>query len=381
MCPQKEKSNTENEYLEEEEYFERVHPFCDGCGTDFVLVNLEECPSGEAFCEDCCRSIFDTGGCREYTEDCERAAKMMSEHLKEYAKEREFGAIESWPHVYMSDTRVFCLAESRHPPDKELNDKVIRFDENLTYFDGREYVLVKGLHQNVSFDKKYINEIKEAFRDLGSDFLSYSMLKSKPVLIIWGIGVWAALAPRVDEPDYEIERADFIRSAKEGYNFFDISKENGLIVLDTEEMDFDWSQLDKNQFVELCYDIVKTFPRIKDVKITEGSSDLGQDIRAVEIVETLLGQEEKTWTIQCKHFASRKVNASDIQNIPNAYPQLKYDVFSLMTSNFVSPGCQRLLESWEAMPDMRIRTNFWDRTKIEGYLRKKPDLYARYFMK
>lgn len=382
MFRKEEKPNIENQDLEKEEmHFEEVHPFCDGCGADFFLVDLQECPSGEAFCEDCCRSIFDTGGCREHTEECERAAKMMSEHLKKYAKERKFGAIKSWPHVHVSDTRVFCLAESRYPPNKELNDEVINFDENLTFFEGREHILVKGLHQNVSFDKEYIDEIKEAFHDLGSDFLGYSMLKNKPLLIIWGIGVWAALAPCVDEPDYAIERADFIRSVKEGHKFFDITKENGLIIVGVEEMDFDWSQLDQNQFVELCYDIFKTFPTMTDVRITEGSSDLGQDIRAIETVETLLGKEKKIWTIQCKHFPSRKVNPSDIQNIPKAYPKLKYDVFCLMTSNFVSPGCQRLLESWETIPSIAIKTVFWDRKKIEDYLSTKPHIYARYFVK
>ena len=377
---QKERPNTENEDIEEEEYFEEVHPFCDGCGAEISVVNLEECPSGEAFCEDCCRSIFDSGGCREYTQDCERAAKMMSEHLKEYAKERKFKADKSWPHVYMSDTRIFCLAESTYPPGKEFNDEIISFDEDLKFFEGREYLLVTGFHQNVSFNKEYINEIKEAFHDLGSGFLGYSMLKNRPVLIIWGIGVWGASAPRVDEPDYEIERTAFIRSVKEGYKFFDLTAENGFAVVDIKEMDFDWSQLDENQFVELCYDIMKTRPRIKDIRITEGSSDLGQDIRAVETVETLLGQEKRIWTIQCKHLTSRKVSASDIKNIPNAYSQLKFDVFCLMTSNFLSPGCQRILKSWESMTNMHIKTDFWDRKKIEDYLRNKPDLYARYFV-
>jgi len=311
-----------------------------------------------------------------------RPKKLLSQRLKAYARRRNFKATPVWPHVFIDETRIFCLAESRYPPSKEFNSNVVGFGEDLRLFDGQKYLLVKSFNKKWSFDKKYIKEIVEAFRNLGSDFVGYSMLPEKPTLIIWGVGVWAALAPRINEEDFENERTAFIRRMKEECGFFDLKEEGGLVVVgEGKNMNFNWSQLDENRFVELCYDIMSSHPRVKNVKITEGSSDLGQDIRAVETVETLLGQEKKTWTIQCKHLTSRKVSTSDIRNILNAYSQLKFDVFCLMASNFVSPGCQRLLKSWEILPNVNIKTDFWDRKRIEDYLLKKTEIYIRYFTK
>lgn len=393
MSPKKEKVNANNEEFNEEEYFARVHPFCDGCHDEFYMVNLIECPDGYAgehgefhhfaFCEDCCKSNFEWGQCREDVEECERAAKMLSELLKKYAEENNLKTIESIPHVYFNEAKTYCIGEWTRPPSKMFNDKLVHFDSSkkLTFYEGTDSLLVKGMRQNLSFDIEDVREIKRAFRDLYCDFWGYSILKNKRGLILSAAGVWAALAPRFDELDYELEKTHFMVMVREGYNFFEITKKDGLVLVDVEEMDFDWAQLRDQEFVELCYDIIKTLPRIESVQITEGTGDLGQDIRAIEIVETLLGEEKKIWTIQCKHFLNRKVNPCDIQNIPNAYPKLEYNVFCLMTSGFVSPRCQGLLESWEKMPNIPIKTVFWDKKKIEDYLRNKPDIYARYFIK
>jgi len=379
-----------NDDAKEEEYFERMHPFCDGCGDEFWNVNLIECPNGwhgehgefypYAFCEDCCRDSFEIGQCREDVEDCERAAEMMSDLLKKYAKENNFKTVESLPHAYLHESKIYCIGEWKHPPDEVLHDDVVHLDPSKLY-EGTDYLLVKRISENASFDMDYVREIRDAFEELRCDFWGYSTLKKKPVLIISMAGVWAAVAPRVEEPDYELERESFIRKATEGSKFFDITEKDGLLIVEAEEMNFDWTKLDDEKFVELCCGIIKTFPRISNTQITEGSGDLGQDIRAVEVVETLLGKEERIWTVQCKHFQSRKVNSSDIQDIPRMYPILKYDVFCLMTSGFVSPSCQRLLELWQTESGISIKTDFWDRKKIEDFLRGNIDIYSRYFLR
>lgn len=306
-----------------------------------------------------------------------RNAEVLSERLKKYAKRRGFSKHPKWPHLFVNESNVYGLAESRYSPSEEFNDNIVDFDAGLRLFHGEEYLLIKNSKRSLSFNKEYIDEIIEAFHILGSDFLGYSMFQNTGSLILWGVGFWAVLAPRTGEEDFEKEKIDFVRKTKEGSRFFDLKD----LIYTERKLHFDWSQLDDHQFVLLCCDIIKSHPQIGNTRITEGSSDLGQDISAIEKLETLLGQEKKKWTIQCKHFMSRKVSAHDIKDISNSYSQLKFDVFSLMTSNFISPGCERLLKSWETMPNMHIRTDIWDRKRIEDFIRNKPEIYTRYFAK
>jgi hypothetical protein len=58
-----------------------------------------------------------------------------------------------------------------------------------------------------------------------------------------------------------------------------------------------------------------SFPQIVEAKITEGTGNLGQAIVAIETVTSLTGTSKQKWTIQCKHFPSRKVASSDIADI------------------------------------------------------------------
>ena len=225
-----------------------------------------------------------------------------------------------------------------------------------------------------------IRDRLKIFEELGCYGQAFRFLPKRKLLLVVSDGMWGALAPRSNIADYEMERSIYIEKVKQGYQFFEISKEDGLVLVDTELMRFDWTKLSDKEFVELCYDILKSFPQMKEVKITEGTGDLGQDIEAIEVLTSLYGEIKLKWTIQCKHFPSRKIASSDISRILNSHSQLKFDVFCLMTSNLLLPSCRRMLEKWNSQ-DYPFKVVIWDVKKIEDYLRNTPEIYARYFTK
>ncbi len=358
---------------------------CDICGHETTVV---QCPSSSEevkanvlyfhwFCEDCCKEIFESQGCQSDVGNCDRATELMRCHLEEYAKERGFKRSEKHQDVYLSKSGVYCLGTYTITPEEFFEDEETA---EIHCHEGEEHILVKFSGDLYSFGKSIINEILEAFKDLNCYGGSYRLLKNNGFLVVLADGAWSVLAPHIDpNTDYTKEKNLFIKKIRQGRDFFEITKDDGVLLLEYKAMKFDWSKLDAHKFVELCSDILKSLPEMEEVKITEGTHDLGQDISAKEIVRCLVGTEKRKWTVQCKHFISRKIAESDITDLANSHAQLKFEVFCLMTSNFVLPGCHRLLESWDKMERYNFKTTVWNRNKLETHLRNKPEIYAKYF--
>jgi len=377
---------------EEEDYPETRYALCDGCLNDFPVEMLEECPSSwdepkpgiivhRRYCRDCCEDIFEFEGCQSDVGNCDRASEIMAEHVKEYAERKGLQLYKGKPRVYIDKSQIFCFADNDVSPEQIFEDDLaILPNEEFELWEGKEIFLVKPLHKELSYSKETVDKISNIFAELGCYQNCFGLLPKRKILVVTSDGMWAALAPRLNERDYDMERSAFIQDVKQGYGFFEITKKDGLVVVDTERMEFEWSRLSNGEFVKLCYDIFKSLPRIVKVEITEGTSDLGQDIVAIEAISSLTGEIKQKCTVQCKHYASRKVAPSDIASILNSHSQLKFDVFCLMTSNLLFPSCRRMLEAWNS-PKFPFRVLIWDVKKIEDYVQNKPEIYARYFIK
>lgn len=377
---------------EEEDYPETRDALCDGCLIDFPIEMLEECPSSwdeikpgiivhRRYCRDCCEDIFEFEGCQSDVGNCDRASEIMAEHVKEYAERKGLQLYKGKPRVYIDKSQIFCFADNDVSPEQFFEDDLaILPDEEFELWEGEEIFLVKPLDKELCYSKEIVDKISNIFAELGCYQNYFGLLPKRKILVVISDGMWAALAPRLNEGDYNMERSAFIRDVKQGYGFFEITKKDGLVVVDTERMEFEWSRLSEGEFVKLCYDIFKSLPRIVKVKITEGTSDLGQDIVAIEAISSLTGEIKQKCTVQCKHYASRKVAPSDITSLLNSHSQLKFDVFCLMTSNLLFPSCRRMLEAWNS-PKYPFRVLIWDVKKIENYVQNKPEIYARYFIK
>jgi len=364
---------------------------CDRC--DEPADDIVSCPSSfeevkdqilcsNWFCSDCCEEMFEDEGCQSDVGNCDRATKIMERKLQEYAKANSYKPFKKLRKAYVNRFGTFAVGTWGTSPATPDDEAIFVSQEGIHIFEGDEAVIVRTDSVTLSFGKDTIDEIATTFRELGSDRNGYFFLKKRGILGVNGIGLWAVMTPFIESSGlryYTTERERFVQKILEGHKFFGLSKEDGVVVVDLERMSFDWKKLTDKQFEELCSDIFHSLDEIEDVQITAGTADLGQDIAAIETWDTLLGRSKRKWTIQCKHFTTRKVLPSDIANLPNAYSQLGFDVFCLMTSGLLSPTCYRLLESWRTDRTFPFTVRFWDRKKIENFLRNKPDIYAKYF--
>lgn len=364
---------------------------CDKCHEP--ANDLIDCPSSfeevkdrilhsNWFCSDCCEGIFEDEGCQSDVGNCDRATLIMERKLKKYAKINSFKPFVKLEKAYVDRFGAFVIGSWGTSPSTPDDDPIFIPEEDILLFEGDEAVIIRTGGTTLSFSRYTIDEIAAAFKSLGSDRNGYFFLKKRQFLGVNGIGLWAFMPPFTKSPGlryYENERERFIQVILEGHKLFRLSKDDGVSVVDLQRMSFNWEKLTDQQFEELCADIFCSLDEIKEVQVTAGTADLGQDIVAIETWNTLLGPSERKWTIQCKRFTARNVLPSDIRDLPNAYSQLKFDVFCLMTCSHLSPSCYRLLECWRTNRALPFTVQFWDRTKIENFLRSKPDIYAKYF--
>ncbi len=375
---------------DEEDYWDRIS-FCDNCNEETPGDDLVECPSSFEevkhgihrslwFCSDCCEEIFESEGCQSDVGNCDRASEIMERKLSEFAKANNLKPFKGLAKAYSDEFETFAVG-TWNTSITRVNGKTIdKIAEDIKVFEGENAVIVDIKDEKLCFSKNTVDEIRKIFEALGCDEDRFFLLEKKKFLVVNGIGMWGIVPPLLEnQTPYETERARFVEKIREGHDFFKLDKEDGVVVVDFRKMRFDWDRLTEQQFQELCYDIFQSMDEIEEVQLTAGTADLGQDIRAIENVMTLTGQKKRKWTIECKHFAARKVLPSDVSDMPNKYAQLKFDVFCLMTSNFLSPGTDRMLEAWRNEPTYPFTTQTWDRKRIENFLKNKPDIYAKYF--
>ena len=375
---------------DEEDYGDRIS-LCDGCNEETPDEDLIECPSSweevkhgiqrnRLFCSDCCEQVFESEGCQSDVGNCDRATEIMERKLSEFAKANNLVPFKRLEKAYSDEFETFAVGTWNTSITKVNGKTIDNIAEDIKVFEGEDAVIIDMKGQKLCFSMETVKEIGKIFEALGCAKDGFFLLEKKKLLVVNGIGMWGIVPSFLENQiPYKTERARFVEKLLEGHDFFKLSRENGIVVVDLEKTRFDWNKLTDQQFEELCYDIFQSMNEIEEVKLTAGTADLGQDIRAIENVMTLTGPKKRKWTIQCKHFAKRKVLPSDIADLPNAYSQLRFDVFCLMTSNFLSPGTDRTLEAWRNEPTYPFTTQTWDRKRIENFLKNKPDIYAKYF--
>jgi hypothetical protein len=117
---------------------------------------------------------------------------------------------------------------------------------------------------------------------------------------------------------------------------------------------------------------------IREIAFTEGFSthwsgvgpDGGKDLICRQLVKSILGEFEKTWVIQCKHFAhaGRSVGTNDIQNVVDICRHHGADGYIVATSTYPSSSLVQRLESFANRSENALSTSVWDSTLIERIL-------------
>jgi hypothetical protein len=98
--------------------------------------------------------------------------------------------------------------------------------------------------------------------------------------------------------------------------------------------------------------------------------DGGRDLICVETLPSVFSVEQKTWLVQCKHFAhaDRSVGIGDLDDIVDSCHQHGATGYLLACSTQPSSGVTGRLEGVAANPKNNVTATYWDAVQIERLL-------------
>jgi hypothetical protein len=377
----------------EEDSEEDFEEECDSCNRPGQLT---ECPSSweevhegvtyyKRFCEACCASIFETEGCQDNVEQCSRADELFSKQLETLALQKGLEKSSKQDQLYFDKSKVYSICTCHLSPETLFNDKEYATEE-CQFFAGTDHILAKTANGLSAYRNDVVDRVEGMLEELHLFGSGYLLLTNSRILVVQRYPAWAAIAPlERDSGAMEMllseEKEKFIDKTVKGAAFFEIqSQKDDLIITRPSKLVIDWKRIDDGKFQELCRDLLVTLPGVKEARITGGQGEWGQDIEMIENVGTLIGEVERRWVIQCKHFGSRSVRKSDLK-ISSLEAILKFncDVYCVMTSGLVSPGCYEFLDMMQKDKRLRIECKVFDRKKLEDLVKARPDVYAKYF--
>jgi len=377
----------------EEEGEDEEEGDCDSCRKPAKVV---ECPSSweemkwgvkyyKRFCEECCASIYDYEGCQDDVEDCDRADRLFTRQLDASAVESGLERNIDYPHIYFDKSKIYCISTHHVSPETVFKDKPCAWEE-CHFFMGENDLIAKTEKGATAYRISALDEVKKIFKRLRLSSSRYLVLTKSRLLIVDGYPAWAAIAPLAGEEEsmsalFAEEKRRFIDRTMEGAAFFGIqSRKDDLIIARPSKLNIDWSRIDNRKFQELCRDLLRTLPGVKEARITGGPGEWGQDIEMLETVRDLTGETDRRWVIQCKHIMSRSLTKSDLAiSSFEAFLKFDYDVYCVMTSAIVSPGCYYFLDMIQKDKRVKIKCEVFDRKRLEDLVKVRPDVYAAYF--
>jgi hypothetical protein len=256
--------------------------------------------------------------------------------------------------------------------------------EGFQFFAGKDHILFRTDERLSAYRIKVVDEVEKMFDELHLFGSRYLLLANSGILVVDRYPAWAAIAPIIGEGDTMTtlltqEKQAFIDRTVEGAAFFRIQpQEDDLMITRPSRLVIDWSRINETKFQELCRDLLMALPGVKEARITGGQGDWGQDIEMRESIRTLTGENERRWAVQCKHIRSRSLARSDLGISPfEASLKFDYDVYCVMTSGQVSPGCYELLDMMERK--LKIKCEVFDGKRLEDLLKARPEIYAAHF--
>jgi hypothetical protein len=331
----------------------------------------------QKFCEECCESEFESYpyGCVSYIYDCPRVKYLQRRLLIKIAEKRGLEKFPKLTNVYTNSRKTIALGAYDSEPARLFKGSVEDVDDMYT---GAEYGFA-SVAKKFAYSRDYLTEVLDALKQLGEEDLDHQVCIDSEILAIKGRYAWGAVLPVDLELAYSSEKNNFLQMVREGWALFkkDIRDEVRLVDLST-KTDIDWDSMNADEFEELCVDVLSSFESIQDCLQIGGSGDEGRDIKAKEKLSTIAGLELRDWCVQCKHFVSRQVNRTNIDDLNTLHTRFKFDVFCIMTSSRLSPGVTRLLEEYEKQAVFSIK--IMDRQFLERRIKEVPKLSEKFLI-
>lgn len=145
---------------------------------------------------------------------------------------------------------------------------------------------------------------------------------------------------------------------------------------------FNFSELDDDEFEELCKDLMRRegFQNVRRLS-GPGSGDQRRDLHAEENLASRTGSPLQTRIlVQCKNYAGSKrtISPTMIENLANRARSLNYNRILMITSHDLSSNAKTIAMGMATNPVWGIIADWWNKHNLTTLLLKYPDLRRRY---
>ena len=151
------------------------------------------------------------------------------------------------------------------------------------------------------------------------------------------------------------------------------------------EAEIDFTQLNWEQFEQLCVDLLEAEGFTNVVPSGGWGGDQGRDIAAQESITSRTGKQWTVqWMVQCKHYAvsGRSVGHRDVTGIIDFLSTHNADGLFVITDTSLTASLVKKLEEFDRDKRLPYRTAFWDGHRLQNLLLDRhPKLLLRYFPK
>lgn len=261
------------------------------------------------------------------------------------------------------------------------SDDVLRLTGGLSsgrvhvYF-GFQYFVIQDEVLGIAITSQVaVDRVLSIFRTLDPEeeydiSIQFSLSQEFRIVVSYG-ALWAAFRP------IKSEHHEFCLTREKNYLKTRLRQFLSVAPKGLWECDCDFSKLDDEQFEYMCRDLLVAmgFQNVH-LRGSTHTPDGGVDITADDECQTTLGREKRIWIFQCKH-TKHQIDRKDISEVPHLLKEFRADCYGLFYSRILSPATLDRINC--ISEECKSPIKYWDSNDLEIYLKRYPQIYARYF--
>lgn len=260
-------------------------------------------------------------------------------------------------------------------------DDVLRLTDGFSsgrvhiYFGFQYFVIQDEILGIAITSQAAVDRILSMFRTLDPEeeydiSIQFSLNQEFGIVVSYG-ALWAAFKP------IKSEHHEFCLTREKNYLKTRQRQFLSVAPKDLWECDCDFAKLDDGQFEYMCRDLLVAmgFQNVH-LRGSTHTPDGGIDITADDECQTTLGREKRIWIFQCKH-TKHQIDRKDISEVPHLLKEFRADCYGLFYSRILSPATLDRINC--ISEECKSPIKYWDSNDLEIYLKRYPQIYARYF--
>ena len=191
-----------------------------------------------------------------------------------------------------------------------------------------------------------------------------------------GVNLQEATLIKANLQGADLSNADLRYANISGANLNDTKRDGAKF----SDISCDWTQLNDEQFEQLCYDLLIKQHNLKLTDIDKmgksRSRDGGRDIVFSKGKD--INKKPIKWIAQCKLKSDKgSLGSSQVPNIRDMLDQYNAEGFCILTSGIIDATLHDKLDTLKE--DKGFEVERWSYLEIERFLAEYPEIKARYF--